>query len=75
MRTTPAPPVVVASAPPSQPASSEYTSETVDESVRTWGDCTFGNVNRLPPLTENAAHARTVAATLERWQRRVDGLF
>jgi WD40 repeat protein len=73
VRTTPAPPVVVASAPPSQPASSEYASETVDESVRTWGDCTFGNVNRLPPLTENDQHARTVADTLERWQKRVDG--
>ena len=69
----PQPPVVVEKAPSSPPASSEYTYETVDESVRTWGETTFGNVNRLPPLTENAAHARTVSAKLERWQRRVDG--
>ena len=67
----PQPPVPVVEPPPSQPASSEYTYETYDESARTWGDCTFGNINRLPPLTENAAHARTVSATLERWQRRV----
>jgi hypothetical protein len=69
----PQPPVVVDAPPSTQPASSEYTYETYDESVRTWGDTTFGNVNRLPPLTENAAHARTVASTLERWQKRVDG--
>ena len=43
MRTTPAPPVVVASAPPSQLRVLESAaSETVDESVRTRGDCTFG---------------------------------
>ena len=69
----PQPPVVVDAPPSTQPASSEYTYETYDESVRTWGDTTFGNINRLPPLTENAAHARTVASTLERWQKRVDG--
>ncbi len=69
----PQPPVVVEKAPSTQPASSEYTYETYDESVRTWGETTFGNVNRLPPLTENAEHARTVASTLERWQKRIDG--
>ena len=63
---------VVASAPAAPDGeSSEYTAASED--VRTWGETTFGNVNKLPPLTEPHEHTRTVAATLQRWRARVDG--